>query len=279
MAALSRNKGREKMTKGKVQDRVAIVSGSAKGMGAAISRRLAEEGAKVICGDVDETNGEKIAAEIQAGGGEAIFTRLDVSKEEDWVAITALAEKKYGGLHIVVNNAGILPKQSAIDEMTLEQWHRTLGVNLDGVFFGCKYGVKLMKKGTAAGGFDCAIVNISSANGIVGASHMADYCASKGGVRLLTKAVAIECGEARYRIRVNSIHPGAIDTPMIRNHSEEGHRLGSQNEIFEMMRRNHPMGKIGSTLDIANAVLFLASDDSGFVTGAELSVDGGLVAQ
>lgn len=267
------------MAKGRVQDRVAIISGSAKGMGAAISRRLAEEGAKVVCGDIDETNGEKVVAEIHASGGEAIFTRLDVSKEEDWIAITDLAEKKFGGLNILVNNAGVLPRQAAIDEMTLEQWHHTLAVDLDGVFLGCKHGIKLMRKGTAKGGFDCAIVNISSAMGLIGASHTADYCAAKGGVRLLTKAVALECAEGKYRIRCNSIHPGAIDTPMIRNAAADDHRLGTQNEIFEMMARNHPIGRIGSPVDIANTVLFLASDEAGYITGAELSVDGGLVAQ
>jgi 3(or 17)beta-hydroxysteroid dehydrogenase len=264
---------------GRVQDRVAIVTGSAKGMGAAIMRILAREGAHVIGGDVDEKLGEEVAAGIRAKGGDALFLRHDVSDEASWQRIVQLAEDRFGGLHILVNNAGVLPQQSAIDEMPLTQWRHTLSVDLDGVFLGCKHGVRAMKKGTAKGGPDCAIVNISSALGLVGASHCADYVAAKGGVRLLTKAVALECAEGKHRIRVNSIHPGAIDTPMIRGHVADGHRLGTSNEMIDLMIKTHPIGRLGEPSDIGNAVLFLASDEAGFITGSELAVDGGLTAQ
>jgi 3(or 17)beta-hydroxysteroid dehydrogenase len=268
------------MAKGRVQDRVAIVTGAANGMGAATSRLLAQEGAKVILADIDEENGERVAASIQASGGEAIFTRLDVTKEEDWIAIMALAEKRYGGLHILINNAGILPAGSSIMDLSQAQFRKTLAINVEGPFLGCKHGVKLMKQGTAKGGFDCAIVNISSALGMVGAAKVTDYCASKGAVRLLTKSVALECAEDRLRIRVNSVHPGATDTQMIRYLPVDGSGSGSgSNELYDMMRKTHPLGRIADPKDIGYAVLFLASDEAINITGAELSVDGGLVAQ
>lgn len=258
---------------GRVQGKIAIVTGAAKGIGAASAKALAREGAKVVCTDLDEAGGEAVAAEIQRTGGEAIFARHDVVDESQWERVTKLAEDRFGGLHIVVNNAGIAPEGGPIEEKTLEQWRHTIAIDLDSVFLGCKHAIRTIKKTTAKGGSG-SIINISSILGLVGSANASDYNAAKGGVRLLTKAAALECAEAGYGIRVNSIHPGYIDTPMVRGVVDRGMPV-SGNEMIQFLTMLHPIGRLGVADEIANSVLFLASDEASFITGAELVVDGG----
>ncbi len=268
---------------GRVQGKVAIVTGAAKGIGAASAKALAREGAKVICSDFDEAGGEAVAAEIQRLGGDAIFVAHDVTIEAQWENVMKVAETKFGGLHIVVNNAGIVPAGGGgpIEEKTLENWRRTVEVNLDSVFLGCKHAIRTIKKSTAKGDKG-SIINISSILGLVGWPGASDYNAAKGGVRLLSKCAALECAEAGYDIRVNSVHPGYIDTPLVRNMLTDGvsapDGLGP-NERMEMLVSLHPVGRLGVADEIANMVLFLASDESSFVTGTEMVVDGGYTAR
>lgn len=261
---------------GRVEGKIAIVTGAAKGLGAASAKTLGREGARVICTDLDEAGGEAVAAEIQRVGGEAVFAPHDVVDESQWERVTKLAEDRFGGLHIVVNNAGIAPEGGPIENKTLAQWRHTIAVDLDSVFLGCKHAIRTIKKTTAKGA-NGSIVNISSILGIVGSANASDYNAAKGGVRLLTKAAALECAEAGYRIRVNSIHPGYIDTPMVRGVVDRGMQgmPVSGNEMIQFLTMLHPIGRLGVAEEIANSVLFLASDESSFITGAELVVDGG----
>ncbi|ABS64235.1 short-chain dehydrogenase/reductase SDR [Parvibaculum lavamentivorans DS-1] len=262
----------------RMQGKVAIVTGAAKGIGAATAKALAREGAKVVCSDFDAENGQVVADEIAGEGGTATFFRHDVTDEAQWEAVVKLAEEKFGGLHVVVNNAGIAPEAGPIEEKTLADWRHTIEVDLDSVFLGCKHGIRTIKKYTSKGGAGGAIVNISSILGLVGQSGASDYNAAKGGVRLLTKSAALECADAGYNIRVNSVHPGYIDTPMVKNVINRGVMGGATvgaNEMREMLIMQHPIGRLGIAEEIANAILFLSSDESTFMTGSEVVVDGG----
>ena len=246
--------------------KVALITGAASGIGAEAARLLAAHGAKIVAADLDEAGARRTALET---GGHAIS--MDVVSEADWARTVAETVATFGGLDVLVNCAGIELVRS-IAETTLLDWRRVMSVNLDGVFLGTRAAVAAMGK---RGG---SIVNISSVAGINGFSRQAAYCASKGGVRLLTKASAVEFAEAGLGIRVNSIHPGIIDTPMARE------ILGKVDEalrpeIQERWKKMHPMGRLGSAMDVAQCILFLASDASAFVTGTELIVDGGLTAR
>jgi len=266
---------------GRVQGKIAIVTGAANGIGAASAATLAREGAAVICSDLDETAGEAMAAEIRRKGGEAIFVAHDVTDEAQWAHVVKVAEDRFGGLHIVVNNAGIGPKVAPIEEIELDDWRKMIAVDLDSVFLGCKYGIRTIKKSTAKGGKG-SIINLSSIMGLTGWPNSAAYNAAKGGVRLLSKCAALECAEAGYDIRVNSVHPGYIDTQLVRSVVTEGAKMlegVSSNEIMELLVSLHPIGRLGVADEIANMVLFLASDESSFVTGAEMAVDGGYTAR
>ena len=246
----------------RLEGKVALISGGARGMGAEEALLFAREGAKVVIADVlDE--GRDIAAQI--GGGQAIFARLDVTNEGDWQRAVGLAEEVYKRLDILVNNAGV-SAVGGIEDTTEEEWDRVMSVNAKGVFLGTKYAIPAMQR--AGGG---SIINISSQLGIVAMSESSpQYIASKGAVRLLTKSTAIQY--AADGIRCNSVHPGPIVTPMT-----EGRR--SDPAVRELMTSRIPLGRYGEAIDVAYGVLYLASDEASFVTGSELVIDGGWVAQ
>ena len=249
----------------RLENKVALISGGARGMGAAEARMFAREGAKVVIGDVLDAEGTRVAAEIAESGGDALFVHLDVTHEEDWRSAIGAATSSFSKLDILVNNAGIW-RRGRVEDTTVEDWYMILDVNAKGVFLGTKLAIPEMRK--AGGG---SIINISSTAGLVGGPRSSAYTASKGAVRLFTKATAVQY--AQDGIRANSIHPGPIDTPMIQQvwHGEEQSR--------EAALARTPLGRIGTPEDIAYGVLFLASDESSFMTGSELVIDGGSTAQ
>jgi NAD(P)-dependent dehydrogenase (short-subunit alcohol dehydrogenase family) len=253
----------------RVAGKVAIVTGGASGIGKATASLLAKEGAKVVIADLNEADGKKAVEEIKREGGKALFLKLDVTSEKDWSEVIEKTLAEFGRLDIMVNNAGVLFAK-AIEDTPLEQWRWLMSVNLDGVFLGTKYAIRAMKK--SGGG---SIINLSSLAGIVGTvDDTAAYCASKGAVRLFSKAAALECSKAghNYNIRVNSVHPGLIETPL----SEP---LLKDAAMRKSIESRHPIGHVGRPIDIAYAILYLASDESRFTTGAEMVVDGGWTAQ
>jgi len=252
----------------RVSGKVAIVTGAASGLGRAISILLAAEGAKVVATDINDGGGRAVAEEIKKAGGEALFARHDVTSEGEWKEIVRMTVERFGKLDILVNCAGVF-LGATIEETTLEKWRWVTSINLDGVFLGIKYCAPEMRR--AKGG---SIVNLSSAGGLVGTANASAYAASKGGVRLLTKAAAIEYSKAclDYNIRVNSVHPGVMVTPMT-------DPMLADPEVREAMLGWMPMRQFGTAEDVAYAVLYLASDESKYVTGSETVVDGGWTAQ
>ncbi len=255
--------------KGRVAGKVALVTGAASGLGAASARRLAAEGAKVMLTDVAADAGHAVADQIEGAGGQATFEAHDVTSPDDWERVVAAATERFGRLDILVNNAGVSGGPQELMTLELEAWRRVLAVNLDGVFLGMRYaGPAIARSG---GG---SIVNISSILGKVGLAGAAAYCASKGGVALLTKAAALEW--APLGIRVNSVHPGFIETPMVSGAFQQSENA---NEMRDMIISRHALARLGVPREIGDAVLFLASDESSFMTGAELVVDGGYTAQ
>ncbi len=250
---------------GRLDGKVALISGGARGQGATEAKLFVREGAKVVFGDILDEEGRKVEAEIQTLGGEAAYVHLDVTSEADWRAAVETAVRRFGKLNVLVNNAGIIIRKG-IEDTTVEDWDRTMAVNVKGVFLGTKYAIPAMRR--AGGG---SIINISSVAGLVGSTYgSASYIASKGAVRLFTKATAIQ--HAKDKIRCNSIHPGPIETPMIQD--------TLQDEAFLQERlRRIPLGRIGRVEDVAYGVLYLASEESSYVTGSELVIDGGSTAQ
>jgi NAD(P)-dependent dehydrogenase (short-subunit alcohol dehydrogenase family) len=258
---------------GQVQDKVAIVTGGASGIGAACVETLAREGAQVVVTDIDDARGEDLVERINAANGRAIYLSHDVTDEARWRDVVAETETRCGRLDVLVANAGIGITVPSIVDMTLADWRRQTAINLDGVFLSVKYGIPAMRR--AGGG---SIIMMSSIAGIRGSPVLAGYCATKGGVRLFAKAIAMECASAGDGIRVNSVHPGIIDTP-IWGKLAGYYAGGGRNEpvdVNEIGRRGAPMGRAGAAQDIANGVLFLASDASSYMTGAEIVIDGGI---
>jgi NAD(P)-dependent dehydrogenase (short-subunit alcohol dehydrogenase family) len=243
-----------------------LISGGASGIGAATARLAAREGAKVVLGDRAEGNGRALAAEL---GECARFVPLDVTVEAGWQTAVTTAVDSFGGLHGLLNAAGVGVRNS-IEDCTLEDFRRINDVNALGTFLGCKAAVPAMKQ--AGGG---SIVNISSVLGLRGASHALAYSASKGAVRTLTKNVALHCAQLKYNIRCNSVHPGYIDTPMIAARLNQPVDNMSGRQWLEEL---HPIGRLGRAEEVANMVLFLLSDESTFSTGSEFVCDGGLTA-
>jgi 3(or 17)beta-hydroxysteroid dehydrogenase len=257
---------------GELAGRVAIVTGGASGIGAACARVLAAAGATVVTGDVQDDLGAGVARGI---GSAASFRPLDVASEPSWIAVIDDTLARFQRLDILVNNAGVSGGSGTIEDTTVEAWERVHAINLDGVFLGCKHGIAAMKHtGPGKPAAKGAIVNISSVAGIIGGAGPCAYTASKGAVRLLTKSVAQHCAEKRYDIRCNSVHPGGIDTPIFnRLWQAIGREAGKA-----IIDARHPVGHMGEPDDIAEAVLWLASDRSKFVTGAELIADGGITS-
>ena len=248
----------------RLENKVAMISGGARGMGAVEARLFAQEGAKVIIGDMLEEEGRKVEAEINETGGECVFVPLDVTNEDDWQAAVNEAVSRFGRLDILVNNAGIYRAHDVL-ETTSAEWDQVMDINAKGVFLGTKYAIPEMRK--AGGG---SIVNISSVAGLVGSKQTTAYTASKGAVRLLTKSTAIQY--ASEGIRANSIHPGTIETPMT-----EGLLANPGNREDRMNRT--PLKRLGTPEDVAYGALYLASDEASFVTGSELVIDGGRTAE
>jgi NAD(P)-dependent dehydrogenase (short-subunit alcohol dehydrogenase family) len=245
--------------------KVALISGGARGMGAAEARLFAREGARVVIGDVLESEGRAVETEIVAKGGAALFVGLDVTREADWERAVSSTVDRFGLLNVLVNNAGI-GAASRLEDTTVEAWDRVMEVNAKGVFLGTKAVIPAMRR--AGGG---SIVNISSQLGIVGMDNSSpQYQASKGAVRLLTKSTALQY--AREGIRANSVHPGPVITPMT-----EQRRSDPAN--YRLMLSRIPLGRYGEADEVAYGVLYLASDESAFVTGSELVIDGGWTAQ
>lgn len=254
---------------GRVDSKIALVTGAASnpGLGRSIALTLAQEGATVVVTDMDLTGAEATAEAIKAAGGKAQALQQDVTKEDQWLAVIGAIESDYGQLDILVNNAGIAVLKP-IAELTLEDWNRQIEVNLTSVFLGSKYGMASMHK--SGGG---SIVNLSSVAGLIGLPTCVAYGASKGGVRIMSKSLALEGATAN--IRCNSVHPGVIWTNM---QAQAGGAAGAESETPPPAPPSVPMGRMGVPQDIANCVLYLASDESNYVTGAEFTVDAGMTA-
>ncbi|MFT3722938.1 MAG: glucose 1-dehydrogenase [Hyphomonadaceae bacterium] len=255
---------------GRLAGKVALVTGAASGIGKACAQALAREGAEVVLTDLQTARGEEVADRIAKGGGRARFWKQDVTSEAEWAHTVEQITRDHGRLDILVNNAGIAIGGQA-SEMSYDVWKRQQLVNSDSVFLGTRASLPLMRKG--GGG---SIINMSSVAGLQGAAELSAYCASKGAVRLFTKAVAVECAALKDGVRVNSVHPGIIDTPIWSAFAEAGDNQAPDLDV--MAADTVPMGVVGVPVDIANAVVFLASDESRYMTGSELIVDGGLTA-
>jgi NAD(P)-dependent dehydrogenase (short-subunit alcohol dehydrogenase family) len=255
---------------GRLDGKVALITGGASGLGRACGILFAAEGARVALSDLNDALGEQTAAEIRERGGEALYLHQDVTEEAEWERTIAAVRARFGRLDVLLNNAGIgMPGD--VEHCTLEQWRQIMRVNLDAVFLGTKYAILAMKE--SGGG---SIINFSSIEGIIGDPSLAAYNASKGGVRVFTKSSALYCAKAGYNIRVNSIHPGYIWTPMVENYlREQGDVEGGRRMIDAL----HPVGHLGEPDDIAYGALYLAADESKFVTGSEMVIDGGYTAQ
>ena len=249
----------------RLENKVALISGGARGMGAAEARMFAREGAKVVIGDILEAEGSQVEAEINETGGECVFVHLDVTQESQWQRAVETAVSRFGKLDVLVNNAGIVLR-GVLEDTSAEDWDKVMDVNAKGTFLGTKAAIPAMRK--AGGG---SIVNISSMSGMVGQTYIQPvYNASKGAIRIFTKAAAVQY--AKEGIRVNSVHPGAIDTLMA------GERLTNP-ELQREANERTPMGRTAHPDEVAYGVLFLASDESSFMTGSELVIDGGATAE
>tara|TARA_R110001592_G_scaffold363372_2_gene686197 strand:+ start:68585 stop:69376 length:792 start_codon:yes stop_codon:yes gene_type:complete len=252
---------------GKLESRVALVTGGASGIGRACCEALAAEGAKVLVADINEQGGQLTESQI---GSAAAFQYLDVTVEADWERATAKAIEQFGRLDIVVNCAGIGFSCHA-EDIELDAWNRIVAVNLTGTMLACKHAIRAIKQFDGGG----AIVTISSIAGLLGTSDLAAYCATKGGVTLLSKAVALDCAELGYGIRCNAIHPTYVDTEML---DPVAAMVGNRDEMISGMVENVPLGRLATARDIANSVVFLVSDDAAMITGSVFTVDGGTTA-
>jgi NAD(P)-dependent dehydrogenase (short-subunit alcohol dehydrogenase family) len=250
---------------GRLDGKVALISGGAKGQGATEARMFVREGASVVFGDILDDEGKKLEAELRAAGGQATYVHLNVTRADDWRAAVATTVQAYGKLNVLVNNAGILFRAS-IEDTKEDDWDRIMAINVKGVFLGTRAVIPAMRQ--AGGG---SIINISSVAGLVGSpQNTAAYSATKGAVRIFTKSTAIQ--HAKDKIRANSVHPGPIETDMIKD-------VLANQAAWEARLRRLPMQRAGKPEDVAYGVIYLASDESSYVTGSELVIDGGCTAE
>ncbi len=265
----------------RLDGKVALISGAARGIGAETARLMIEAGAKVAIGDVLDERGRDTARALEGASGEAMYIHLDVTREEDWSAAISTVTGRFGALDILVNNAGVF-LGVGLEEATLADWNRLCGVNLTGVFLGTKLALPALRDSARHSPHGSAIVNLSSVAGLVGSSNDPLYSMTKGGVALFTKSAALEFARKGYRIRVNSMHPGTIESDMgdqvlavrARNLGTNDLEPARQQALMRI-----PVGRMGTVTDIAKGIVFLASDDAAFMTGAGLVVDGGTTAQ
>lgn len=262
----------------RVANKVAVVTGAASGIGRATVDLLLREGAAVVLADLDEAGGQEAVEHLSQAGSDARFIRLDVTSEADWQRLVEVTLAHHGRLDILVNNAGVQHTKT-VEDATIEDLRMHMSVNMEGIFLGTKHAIAAMRKNRPSGG---SIVNVVSTYGLVGEELNAPYCASKGAARNFTKSAALHCGKSGYNIRVNAIHPGCCITPMVEKEASDVlAETGSSDReaLLEEWRSEHPIGRLGRPEDIAYGVLYLASDESTFVTGSDLVIDGGYTAQ
>ena len=252
---------------GRLEGKTALVTGAASGIGLQTSIRLAEEGALVMMTDINHEEGLQQAEKL---GANTTFLKLDITEEEEWISVLDETVKRFDRLDILVNSAGMV-LIADVEQITLEDWRKVHAVNLDGTFLGCKHGVRVMKEFGAG-----SIINLSSVSGMIGGFNLAAYNSSKGAVRMLTKSVALHCARAGYGIRCNSIHPTFIETPMLESIIRDS---PDPEKARQTLVRQVPLRRIGKPDDVANMIVYLASDESTFVTGTEMVIDGGVIAQ
>lgn len=265
----------------RLDGKVALISGAARGIGAETARQMVRAGAKVVIGDVLDEAGRQTERELNADGAAARYVHLDVTGAESWDEAIALCVSAFGGLDILVNNAGVFIGRG-VEEATMADWQRLCAVNLTGVFLGTKQALPALRERARHSPHGSAIVNTASVAGLVGSQLDPLYSMTKGGVTTFTKSTALEFGRKGYRIRVNSIHPGVIETDMGAQTFVARSRNAGTNDVEaarQTSRSTHPIGRLGTPTDVAKGIVFLASDDAGFMTGAGLVVDGGLTAQ
>jgi 3(or 17)beta-hydroxysteroid dehydrogenase len=265
----------------RLDGKVAFLSGAARGIGGAAAVLMAQVGAKVVIGDVLEERGRQTVRDIEKAGGQALFVPLDVTQEASWAAAMDATVKAYGKLDILVNNAGVFVGKG-VEDASMDEWHRLVAVNLTGVVLGTRAALPHLKTAAKASAHGSAIVNLASVAGLVGSQLDPLYSLTKGGVTLFTKSTALEFGRKGYGIRVNSIHPGVIDTDMgQQTFVMRAQALGTNDSeaTRKVSTGMHPIGRLGVADDIAKGIVFLASDDAAFMTGAGLVVDGGYTAQ
>lgn len=265
----------------KLQGRVALVTGGLRGIGAAIVERFLAEGAHVVCADLKAPDDAEAAKAMRAFGANASYLRLDVANEDQWRAGADMVAREHGRLDVLVNNAGV-EGVGPVETMTLELWRRVMSVNIDGAFLGVKHFTTLMSETGKKTPGGASVINISSIMGLVGYSETSAYNASKGAIRLFTKAIAIEFAQKRMGIRANSIHPGFVKTPLLdfsmQRWADQGLAPSAQT-LINALDAATPIGRIARPEEIAGPAAFLASDDASYVTGSELVVDGGWTAQ
>ena len=262
----------------RLDGKVALVSGGARGIGAETARMMAQAGAKVVVGDILDEATHETAAAITAAGGEARAVRLDVASEDDWSNAVATATRQFGKLDILVNNAGIFIGRD-FEEATLEDWNRLVAVNMTGVFLGTRIAAPALRAAGSTSAHGSAIVNLASVAGLVGSVADQLYSMTKGGVTLYTKSTALSFAKKGDRIRVNSVHPGVIETDMGQRAIAKRMSVGGSNDQDAYAKLLHPIGRMGQADEVAAAIVFLASDDAKFMTGSALVVDGGFTAQ
>lgn len=256
----------------RVKDKTILITGAANGLGSAMAKLLASEGAVVWLTDIDDTSGNAVVAEINSAGGRAQYMRQDVSLPEEWDRVFFRLRANHARLDVLVNNAGG-GTYNDIETVSFQEWRRIMALNLDSSFLGTQMAIKWMKQ--TGGG---SIVNVSSIAAFIGSPNLAAYCAAKAGIYLLSKSAAVYCGQKGYQIRVNSIHPGLVDTRAGKEMARLATGLPTDEEAIAAFTAMHPIGRIGKPDDIANGVLYLASDESSFVTGTHLIIDGGFTA-